>query len=70
MRCITCESEDQRQFQAEINIHFAGLEALNKAGVLLFPTVLICLNCGSAQFTIPEKELRQLSEGSERSKAA
>ncbi len=69
MICTTCKSEDQSQFEAEINIHFAGTEALNKAGVLLFPTLLICLHCGSAQFTIQEKELQQLSEGSQRSKA-
>lgn len=66
MACISCQSQDQRQFQAEINIHLPGLEVLNKAGVLVFPTVVICLHCGAAQFTIPQKELQELSEGSER----
>jgi uncharacterized OB-fold protein len=70
MACIYCESQDQRQFQAEVNIHLLGLKVLNKAGVLVFPTVMVCLHCGAAQFTIPQKELQELSKDSERSDVA
>jgi len=29
---------------------------------LLFPTIVVCLNCGSTEFDIPETELRLLKE--------
>jgi hypothetical protein len=32
--------------------------------VWLFPKVQICLNCGCAAFTLPERELRALQQGS------
>ena len=31
--------------------------------VWLFPDVVLCLNCGVAEFVVPEAELRLLSEG-------
>ena len=32
--------------------------------VWVFPMVQICLNCGFATFTVPERELRALQQGS------
>jgi hypothetical protein len=32
--------------------------------VWVFPKVQICLNCGFAAFTVPERELRALQQGS------
>ncbi len=46
------------EFLGEICLHFqGGLESLNKPPVLVFPQVDVCLDCGSAQFTLPENEL-------------
>lgn len=63
-RCKQCQSESQRTFSSEVAMHFRGLEGLNKPIVWVFPDVLICLDCGHAEFTVPEKELEVLRTGS------
>ncbi len=55
--CGSCRSENQTQFVAEINIHFSGLRNVDKPGVLVFPKLLVCLDCGASQFTLSEGEL-------------
>ena len=62
MACTVCGSGQQGKFNAEIAIHFPGLQGLDKPIVWVFPQVLICLNCGVAQFGIPEPELALLAE--------
>jgi hypothetical protein len=59
--CQRCESLHARTFTAEINIHFPGFEGLAKPTVWVFPQVLVCLDCGLAQFSIPEPELQRLA---------
>jgi hypothetical protein len=49
-----------REFTAEINIHFPGLSGLDKPTVLVFPQLSVCLGCGCAQFKVPDRELQQL----------
>ena len=44
-------------------VHFRGLKNLDKPGVWLFPELLVCLECGFAQATIPTYELAQLAAG-------
>lgn len=44
-------------------IHFPGLAGLNKPIVWVFPNVLVCLDCGSAIFDVPQRELEVLSTG-------
>lgn len=60
MACRSCGSENQREFGAEINIHFPGLKGLDKPTVWVFPKLVVCLDCGLTQFTLPETELRLL----------
>jgi len=62
MACGSCGSQNQTEFGAEICIHFPGLKNLDKPAVLVFPKLVVCLNCGFAQFTLPETELRLLRE--------
>ncbi len=59
----TCGHNNERQFPAEINIHFPGMEGLEKPSVWAFPRLLVCLDCGLTQFQIAETQLRQLTEG-------
>ena len=66
MACKSCGSDHQREFSAEINIHFPGREALDKPAVLVFPKLLVCLRCGFTEFTITETELHRLEEGAVR----
>jgi hypothetical protein len=57
MTCRSCGSENQTQFVSEIMIHFAGLRNLDKPGALVFPKVLVCLDCGVSQFSLTQGEL-------------
>ncbi len=59
----SCKSENQRNFNGEIAIHFPGLAGLNKPIVWVFPKISICLDCGIAQFIVSEKELEVLRTG-------
>jgi hypothetical protein len=61
MSCKSCGSDKQNEFEAEINIHFRGLKGLDQPAILVFPQLVMCLNCGFAEFTVPETELRPLA---------
>jgi len=63
MSCPICTSENQAAFTAETNIHLGGLANLDNPGILVFPTLSVCLGCGYSHFSIPEAELSQLSRG-------
>ena len=62
MLCSTCHSADSREYTAEINVHFPGMEGLAIPTVWVFPRLLVCLSCGLAQFTIPDAERETLAE--------
>jgi hypothetical protein len=62
VKCKSCGSDKQRKFTAEIAIHFPGLKNISKPHVLVYPEPLICLNCGMAEFFVPETELRALAK--------
>jgi hypothetical protein len=64
MSCKLCSSTNETEFAAEIMIHFSGHGHLENPGVLTFPRISVCLDCGSTWFTIPETELRLVREGS------
>ena len=56
MMCQRCRSANTRDYTAEINIHFPGMKGLDIPTVWVFPQLLVCLNCGLSQFTIPDAE--------------
>jgi hypothetical protein len=60
MACRLCSSENQTEFGAEINIHFPGRKGLDKPPVLASPMLVVCLDCGFAEFTVAETELHLL----------
>jgi hypothetical protein len=43
-------------------IHFSGPKHIEDPGVLAFPTISICLDCGASRFTTPATELKVLRE--------
>ena len=63
MPCKSCEAGNQAEFFSEIYIHFSGLKNIDKPGVLTFPKLLVCLDCGSTRFTVPQPELLLLRDG-------
>lgn len=59
--CKSCLSENQSEFSSEICVHFpGGLESLTKPAVFVLPKIVVCLDCGHAEFSVPETELRPL----------
>jgi predicted nucleic-acid-binding Zn-ribbon protein len=62
MQCKSCGSHNQTEFNAEINVHFPGLKNVDKTAVLVFPKLLLCLDCGFTEFTLSESELHILDE--------
>jgi len=54
MSCLSCLSDNQAEFSAEMVIHFSGLRNLDNRGVWVFPKLFVCLNCGVSLFVIPE----------------
>jgi hypothetical protein len=69
MACQMCHSADTREYTSEINIHFPGRRGLNIPTVWVFPRLLVCLNCGFTQFTIPDAELKTLADRDYRGRA-
>jgi len=64
MSCPACKSCNQSEFNAEVNIHFRGRENVDHPGVMVFPNLSVCLDCGSSSFTIQHNELSQLARRS------
>lgn len=62
MACNSCGSFKQAKFRSEIDIHFPGLRNVNQRPVMVFPELVVCLNCGKAEFTVPKDELGQLAK--------
>lgn len=62
MPCKSCRSVNQRNFSAEMGIHFPGLKNIDKPLPCIFTEVVVCLDCGTAEFTVPEAELRVLAK--------
>jgi hypothetical protein len=60
LACRSCGSENQTQFGAEINIHFPELTNPDKPTVLVFPKLVVCMDCGFTEFAIQATELRLL----------
>lgn len=63
MSCLLCASGNVAEFSGELSIRLRGLENLDAPNVLVFPQILICLDCGFSWFTTPKTELRFLSTG-------
>ena len=63
MSCKACQSQNQSDLNGEVAIHFPGLKGLENPLVWVFPKVLVCLDCGFAEFTVPERELGVLVKG-------
>jgi hypothetical protein len=62
MTCRACGSKRLATFNGEIALHFPGLKGLNEPIVWLFPRVLVCFDCGVAQFPVEDPELSILQK--------
>ena len=48
--CPSCQSANQLEFTAEMNIHFPGMKGLDIPTVCVFPTVLISVEADCCDF--------------------
>jgi hypothetical protein len=62
MPCRLCGSLNQRKFIGEMGIRSPGLKGLDKPIVWVFPKLIVCLNCGIAEFAVPKAELRDIAK--------
>jgi hypothetical protein len=46
-----------------MGIHFPEVKDIDKPVVWVFPEIVVCLDCGTAEFAVPETELLQLAKG-------
>ncbi len=60
MSCRSCQSEKRGSFGSEINIHFPGIQGIHKPSIMVFPQLVVCLDCGLTEFDMPKNELRLL----------
>ena len=60
MACISCKSTRVSAFPAELNIHHPGIEGIDMPTVWVFPTLIICADCGLVQFTLATEQVREL----------
>jgi hypothetical protein len=60
--CKSCQKDNHGSFGGEVAIRYAGLEGPDKLIVWVFPRILVCLECGVAEFHIPGEELRKLAK--------
>lgn len=63
INCRICESANVRSLDAETNLHFPGWRGLDQPSVFAFPKVIVCLDCGHAEFKIAERELHLIRSG-------
>ena len=59
-QCKSCGSVNQRKFIGEVGIRSPGLKNIDKPTVLVFPQLIVCLDCGTAEMVVPEDELGEL----------
>jgi len=62
LQCRSCRSANQRKFIGEMGIRSPGLKNIDKPTVWVFPQLIVCLDCGTAEFVVPETELLLLAK--------
>ena len=62
MNCKSCGSVNQQMFIGEMGIRSPGLKDIDKPTVWVFPQLIVCLECGTAEFVVPETELRLIAK--------
>jgi hypothetical protein len=58
--CPSCRSVKQAEFIAEMLVHSPGLKNIDKPGVWVYPKLLVCLDCGFSQSTVPAPQLASI----------
>ena len=62
LACKVCGSESVQKLRGEIAMRSPGLKNIDQPVVWVFPDIAVCMDCGIAEFAIPEAELRLLAK--------
>jgi hypothetical protein len=65
MSCLACASNNHVELSAAIVLNSATLQNEEGACVELFPTLLVCLDCGFTRFNVSPPELVSLAAGTQ-----
>jgi hypothetical protein len=65
-----CAFTYQDKFVAEMGIRRPGLKHIDDPVVWVFHELIVCQDCGRAEFVVPEAELRLLAKGDAAAAAA
>ena len=60
LECGFCGSVNQRKFIGDMSLRAPGVENIDTRPVVLPSQVYVCLDCCTAEFILPEVELRLL----------
>ena len=58
--CSFCAADNIGTFDAEVAIHFRGIENIDVPAIFVYPHLVICKACGGARFTVSQDELTAL----------
>ena len=59
--CTSCGSENLRTFKGEVAIQLMPIAV--ELTVFVWPEIVVCLDCGVAEFSVPRAELGVLAKG-------
>ena len=62
MPCTSCGSKNLPRFKGEVALLLSGPVGVQPT-VFVWPQVMVCLDCGAAQFSVPKAELGMLAKG-------
>ena len=57
MQCRSCKSENLQKFDGELTASLPDLKSVKVPPIYACLGVVICLDCGVAELTVPTKEL-------------
>lgn len=60
MACKVCKSENTERFEGEFTASLPDLKRLKVPPIYVCQSVLVCLDCGSAELVIPPSELQAI----------
>lgn len=61
MACNSCRSVNQRIFDSKISTHFSGFGVAHRS-VTVRPKLIMCLDCGRAEFHLSKDQLELLAD--------
>jgi hypothetical protein len=62
MLCKSCGSKNQKAFDTETSVYRTEFAHANTPPVLIFPKLLICLDCGFIEGQLSESESTDLNK--------